>query len=270
MRKLSDGPAQVSLHSRFQSALNLMSGGRMITLLPAGKCLQPSSILFDTRMDFRKPDIPEHGMLLTVDGLMDGERFIFRFPGLESMELTLNNREPLDAGCAERIRLFLGGQMEKGGLRFLIEGETDDVYVRFLRPRIEQFRQTAIRGSDAELYQAVQRMAGCGMGLTPSSDDFLCGYISAQPQNDRQRGRNALMVEAACEKTNEISAALLRYAKDDLYSADILELYKDLHSGDSRMIEAALKRVSSFGSSSGCDFLTGMYYGILDSNVKEG
>ena len=32
----------------------------------------------------------------------------------------------------------------------------------------------------------------------------------------------------------------------------------------------AMERVASFGSSSGCDFLTGFYFGLLDTNTTGG
>ena len=56
----------------------------------------------------------------------------------------------------------------------------------------------------------------------------------------------------------------------EMFSEDILQLLKGFESCDPALIRTALKRVSSFGSSSGCDFLTGMYYGVIDSNKMGG
>lgn len=71
-------------------------------------------------------------------------------------------------------------------------------------------------------------------------------------------------------KTNDISGSLLKHAGENMFSEDILQLLKGFESCDPALIRTALKRVSSFGSSSGCDFLTGMYYGVIDSNKMGG
>ena len=79
------------------------------------------------------------------------------------------------------------------------------------------------------------------------------------------RGRDAARKAAyrAAERTNDISASLLRRAGDGLFSKDVLSLIGCLGEGGPKE-RAALERVAAFGSSSGCDFLTGLYFGILD------
>lgn len=78
------------------------------------------------------------------------------------------------------------------------------------------------------------------------------------------------ITNAAALKTNDISGSLLKHAGENMFSEDILQLLKGFESCDPALIRTALKRVSSFGSSSGCDFLTGMYYGVIDSNKMGG
>ena len=115
-----------------------------------------------------------------------------------------------------------------------------------------------------------EQMAGCGPGLTPSSDDFLCGYVASWPDEKPWKGFLKEITNAAALKTNDISGSLLKHAGEKMFSEDILQLLKGFESCDPALIRTALKRVSSFGSSSGCDFLTGMYYGVIDSNKMGG
>lgn len=259
----------VRLHSTFQNAVNFQSDKKMITFLSLGKCLQPSSVLFDIPIDFRTIDFPSGEMRLTCEGLLDNKRWIFRYQQLNVQDLELQNRNLLPLACSQVIREFLNKQEEKG-IHGLIENRSDSVYTEFLRTRIETFRMSVMQ-HDAELIEkSVLQLAGCGPGLTPSSDDFLCGYMCALPQTARNKAICEKIAETASKKTNDISAALLQYAKERLYSADILNLFSAFRSGNSQEIEQALKQVAEFGSSSGCDFLTGMFYGILDTNKKEG
>lgn len=259
----------VRLHSCFHSALNLSGEHGLVTMLSGERCLQPSSILFDVPLDFTSLCIPDGGLCLRVEGLFQEDRTFFRFPTLHVRELTLQNTEAIAESNASAIRGFLLGQEEKG-IHGLIELRCDNVFASFLAPRIEAFRTAVRSGELTDISEAVTRLAGCGPGLTPSSDDFLCGYISVFPQTAQNRLMCSAIVDAAVKKTNDISAALLLYAKAGLFSADILDLFSAFRTGTPDLIQEAMRRVARFGSSSGCDFLTGMYYGILDSNKKEG
>ena len=114
------------------------------------------------------------------------------------------------------------------------------------------------------------RLAGGGPGLTPSSDDFLCGYIVAWPENYPWEGFAETVTGAAASRTNDVSGSLLKHAGEGMFSEDVLGLLEGFANCDAEQIRTALKRVACFGSSSGCDFLTGMYYGIIDSNEMGG
>ena len=135
---------------------------------------------------------------------------------------------------------------------------------RIWTDRLFGFREAAKTGSDTEFADAAYEIAGCGQGLTPSSDDLLTGYFLCAVS---WRGRNAVQAAAdrAARRTNDISGAFLASAGEGLYSEDILSLVRVLKAdGSAEAVSAALDRVASFGSSSGCDFLTGLYFGILD------
>ena len=259
----------VRVHSRFRHAVNLQSGDGLVTLLAGGRCLQPASVLLDPLPELEALALPEGELRLTPAGLYQGERPCVPFLPPRVRDLALHNANGVAVRYAAVIRDFLAAQ-ETGGLRGLIEGRCGDVYCSFLRPRIEDFRAAVLHGGPADAAGAAARLAGCGPGLTPSSDDLLCGYISVFPQTARNRQVCAAVTDAALKKTNDISAALLRNAKAGLFSADILDLFSAFRDGGPDRIQDALGRVARFGSSSGCDFLTGMYYGILDSNKKEG
>lgn len=257
----------VKLHSSFQNALNLQCEDGLITFLGEGKCLQPMSILFDRPFDFRTCRIPQGTLYLSQGGLSDGTGYFFVFSDLQARDLTLCHESAFGPQCARQIRSFLEKQTEKG-IHGIIEGNVDDVYSRFLEPRIQEFR-TAVKTRDHEnILNAVKKIAGCGPGLTPSSDDFLCGYISVMPRTEAYSGIRKVIADTAAAKTNDISASLLKNAEKGYFSEDILELFLALKANDRMKTNASIQRVADFGSSSGCDFLTGMYYGILDAERK--
>lgn len=74
------------------------------------------------------------------------------------------------------------------------------------------------------------------------------------------------VASAAAAGTNDISAALLQRAGEGLFSEDVLALIGCLRRGnDGPELAGSLLRVASFGSSSGYDFLTGVYFGVPDA-----
>ena len=149
--------------------------------------------------------------------------------------------------------------------------EADNPWTEFLSPRLLAFRRAVWAGGADGARQAARRIAGCGPGLTPSSDDWLCGYLAALPSAFRRDGTAALLAETAAEATNDISANLLRWAGKGYFSEDILALKRCLcHDSGAAERRTAMERVASFGSSSGCDFLTGFYFGLLDTNTIGG
>lgn len=252
-----------SLHSRFQTAANLSTPVGLVTLLSPGRCLQPYAVLLDQPMDY---SLLEPGALaLGPEGVRLGGGTMVTFRGCSAVDLRLR-RGPLPGkGAALTIRRFLAGAPEVGLSRMAL-GMCDGIYAPVLAPRLKQLRRAVLAGSVESAARAARDMAGCGPGLTPSSDDLLCGYLTMLPGFGPWADMPAALAAAAAGGTNAISAALLQRAGMGFCSEDVLELIACLRSGeDGPALTRALLRVASFGSSSGRDFLTGVYFGVLDA-----
>ncbi len=125
-------------------------------------------------------------------------------------------------------------------------------------PRLRQARnavfQKALAGFAAgRLATATRKIRGCGEGLTPSGDDFLCGWM------------------LACRLRHEPAAArkILRHARGkNLVSNAFLELSAQgrVNIAVQRLLrspsDARVKAVCAFGHSSGADLLCGLYWGF--------
>lgn len=265
MRCFESGARELKVHSVFDRAMNFSSDCGMITLLSPDRCLMPFSVLLREFADFRALS---RGRSFRIDksGIaVDGRPEI----GFETAVRTdLHLPETAFSGAFEKqpaldaLRSFLKDHTDRGLTELVFDGR-QSVYARFLAPRLERLRQAA-KESDESLIAAAYDVAGCGEGLTPSSDDLLCGYLLCA---SLARGRDAAQKAAyrASQRTNDISASLLRRAGDGLFSQDALSLIGCLsRGGPAGETQAAIARVAAFGSSSGCDFLTGLYFGILD------
>ena len=269
MQCFRGGAKELKVHSVFDRAMNFSSDCGMITLLSPDRCLMPFSVLLSAFADFHAL-ARGHAFRMDERGIaVDGRMGIgFRLAVREDLHLpdTAFSGSFSRAPALDALRSFLGEHTDRG-LTELVFDRSEGMYARFLAPRFIRLRQAA-QESDESLISAAYDVAGCGEGLTPSSDDLLCGYLLCA---SIVRGRDVAAKAAyrAAERTNDISASLLRRAGDGLFSKDALSLIGCLGEGGPKEREA-LERVAAFGSSSGCDFLTGLYFGILDFiNGKE-
>ena len=74
-------------------------------------------------------------------------------------------------------------------------------------------------------------------------------------------GRRApVHLEVGCGNGGFVAEMARRFPEVDFIALEVC----------SNVILTAMERVASFGSSSGCDFLTGFYFGLLDTNSTGG
>jgi hypothetical protein len=122
-------------------------------------------------------------------------------------------------------------------------------------------------GDVDRLREGAGQLAGRGIGLTPSGDDFLCGVILrawlSHPQPEVFCRR---VVDAAAPRTTTLSAAFLRAAGRGECNAAWQRLLDALATG----LEAkdALARVLAYGATSGADTLAGFLLGVPPSLVS--
>jgi hypothetical protein len=135
-------------------------------------------------------------------------------------------------------------------------------------PLGESLRDAALSLGDAgraSLRQAVAGLVGLGAGLTPSGDDFLCGFMAAA----RASWADAALVDALgdairadAERTGAMSAFLLRCSALGLWPAPLVDLAGALAREREAESLAALGALCGLGHSSGADLATGFLFGL--------
>lgn len=121
--------------------------------------------------------------------------------------------------------------------------------------------------STGALAEATASLVGLGQGLTPSGDDFLCGFLAATratrcAKQDSLRGALSEAVEARLASTNEVSASMLRCAMRGYFPSSLVGTAEAIGSGDGEGAARYLSVVCSLGHSSGADMATGFLYGL--------
>lgn len=153
--------------------------------------------------------------------------------------------------------------MGKGVLRYTVCGvlpSKEDSFQQVVLHRVDNLR-CALRECRGEAAsEMVKEMLGLGMGLTPSCDDWLVGFLYASRvlgKAEQFHTVSEAVLKYADEYTNKISAAYLKAAARGEYY-ELLE--RCLLEGKSDCI----LRLLSIGNSSGSDMLSGMTAACTD------
>jgi len=169
--------------------------------------------------------------------------------------------------CLPALKTLLLTHGSHDGMLSLALNGADNPFSAMIRPRMAALHAAFLASDPDAAALASAAIAGCGIGLTPSSDDMLLGYVCVYYPLARTKGlkrKEALaMGRSACyaasEKTNDISGAFLIRCGDGLLSQNILDLLNVIFSGASaEQLQAPVSRLLSIGSSSGSDILCGI------------
>lgn len=263
-----------AVHSVFDHAANLEAEGRegLIGLISREKPLTPYAVSIKT-------DLPltQAGLASGMNAVICGGRITV--PQAE-IDLDLSCADRIDLSCdsielnagikqaawlERRIISALDAAQAYESLAPLVTGAPDNTYTRFLAPRLERLYAAVAAGAAEAAQAAAARISGCGMGLTPSSDDLLAGYLTTLYLLFRLQGREHLrgmiprMAKAAAEHTNRISATFLLHGGEGLANAAVCDLFRAAFQFlDEAAAGRAVERALAIGSTSGADMLTGI------------
>ncbi len=272
---LAGGAAcSATVHSVFDHAVNLELEGRvgLVGLIAETKALTPYAV--SVRMD--RP-FPEAGIRAGMAAAVDSGHVFIPQAGYNldcskarAVDLSLDSILILSANTSHsaQAEILLAVLMEADAgesLAPLAIGIGGNNFSNFLSPRFYAL-QKAMQSEDEEAAAvAAERLAGCGMGLTPSSDDLLCSYLAAQWMLARQQGQTgrtklfASLAAAAAKKTTRISATFLLQCGEGLVNLYSYDLFSAIFTHeDEEATRAAARRVLAIGSTSGADMLAGV------------
>ncbi len=110
----------------------------------------------------------------------------------------------------------------------------------------------------------LSELLGLGIGLTPTGDDFVVGYLSAVEAgliDDKLNIRESLKHLNIFKLTTRVSALHVKGALNHSFNGKIVNLYNNLGSNQKKFIKSA-KELLKIGSSSGLDTLSGIYFAL--------
>jgi len=114
---------------------------------------------------------------------------------------------------------------------------------------------------NGDLLNGVKMLRGCGFGLTPSGDDFICGLLIGLNFIRELFGKDISNLINSIYKVskgeNIFSNTFLKLARDGLLFERMKKLLAAILCGGENEIRQCMKRLYSVGESSGADLCTG-------------
>jgi hypothetical protein len=156
-------------------------------------------------------------------------------------------------------------------LTLFADGEPQPEQANTISPILQAARRAALclrlalpKGQPGKLSSAAGQLAGLGSGLTPAGDDFLAGVmLRTWLEHSTPEPLCWHILEAAAPHTSVLSTAFLRAASRGECSAAWHQLLDALDNGYAPSIRHAVRKVLSYGHTSGADTLSGFLW--LDS-----
>ena len=149
-------------------------------------------------------------------------------------------------------------------LAFLLdEKRTRNFRPGFERAFVGQVRRGVHQIMNGNLLNGVRSLKGCGMGLTPSGDDFIAGLLIGLNLLQQLRGRDYRKTADAVFETakggNAFSNSFLDLARRGLFFGRMKDLVLALVRDSEQAVRKSTERLLAIGASSGADLGTGFF-----------
>lgn len=245
------------LHSHFNHAINWMNNkGEMLTFLSKGLPNAPNTLLIDVEnfIDWHLNDsmtvqqYPQGLYIssnITLNITSDTQRWLPELPQLSKV----------NSSVIRIIDQFLCAHNDElSGIEQKIYQQLDDNCAAL---------SVALTAYDYDqVTEYARKNIGLGLGLTPSGDDrlvgFLLGCFIQQPIDIDLLEALQKAIEISQDRTNDISYAMLKHAREGRFNEWLLQLSYAIEHECHDGLEQAISRVFSIGSRSGGDMLKGL------------
>lgn len=156
----------------------------------------------------------------------------------------------------------------------------NNLYSSFISEKIIEFIFDIVNNDLKNIGKVASEFIGFGPGITPSSDDFLCGfmtsliYIGKYYEMDLEKiykFNESLLSEVNLNKSEMSHDLLIHYSRGNSQKMIKNLINNIIYQHDIEKMCQSIREVISFGDISGTDMLCGVYIGtrlIKNSNIK--
>jgi hypothetical protein len=250
-------------HSRFRRAVNFRCGTQLISVVDEEISDGPLNIVI---RDFHGESTGVEAGPLSVGAnsvVLGSLHFEFTDADCYHSDLILDDWDPnlfdQNLGVLEdELRIASSPR----SLAFLLdEHRIANFRPGFERALTDQVRRGVCQMQNGHLLDGVRTLRGCGLGLTPSGDDFIAGLLIGLNLLQQLRRRDyqpiADEVFRAAKTGNIFSNSFLDLARRGLLFGRVKELVLALMYESEQMVRSSAAKLMAIGGSSGADLGTG-------------
>ncbi len=267
-----------TVHAVYPDAIYCETSIGMISILTNAHCLYPFSAIVASTKPLTRFEIAEGQQVL-----FGNERIEFPSSDLV-VDLSQGTDYDLSLGSINAVFLPVDFDIRLRHILHAIESNSkaDDLAplvtdakpnefsesVRPLLPRLHE----AFREQDTVLCaEAGGSIAGQGVGLIPSADRLLCGYMAGYAALSAALGRSfnrvlemsRVLASSAASHTTDLSGAFLLQSGEGLVSEDLFILLRNaLSDAPYSALVAAANRIAALPLGGGSDLLVGVYLSL--------
>lgn len=272
------------VHSVYRSTINICGeeGELLLTLAVPSAVMAPGMAVIDREADFKelcaniKP-----GKHIRIDGknIHLSHTVICHLPGARPVSLTIPCT-PADATVrtSSEVTAVLRRWAKPGGAGrpwLLYAGcpvQLETLHERALYTELTSLDLLMRSGGEEQLYEAAGGIAGLGIGLTPSADDFLAGFFgilyAARPAfRAWAAASGGAWIGRVKGQTTFLAAEMLKRTLEGETNEAALGVMAACFGNGKEPLEAAVRRLLALGSTSGTDMLAGMAFGLETLDV---
>ncbi len=260
------------LHSRFKRAVNFRNGSRLVSVVDEEVGSGPLNIVVS---GLQQEDATRYASGLRVGRnvvAFGAQRLRFTERQYYHSGIKLKGRNPR---CLRRhLYLFeklLTDISPPTSMAFLIDDRRlGNFQSGFERAFVEQIAHGVHHVFYGDLVLGIGLLKGCGVGLTPSGDDFIAGMLIGLNFLQELHGRDfrsaiETMSKAATGE-NVFSNTFLELAGKGLLFGRINDLVTALMQGDEESVRTSAGRLFAVGGTSGADLGTGFFMTVRDES----
>ncbi len=255
-----------NLHSSFKHVCNLITdNGDFIPLISKDVPMQVMSIKLDIS-EFQNFENTRFELFLS-----DFESTEIWNPEPHFLKNIISETEIISR--LEKIKYIILKYGKLEGLGSLVtelysENHNSNIYCDFAKPRIIKLLDAVKNNDTGNISRYAKKIIGFGIGLTPSADDFLAGfmlsaiYLKGMQNKDLSKIKNINKNIVSDMNTTKVSSEMLKFAAIGESSENVRDFFLSFFGGTEDALFISAKSVLENGSTSGTDCLAGIYTGI--------
>jgi hypothetical protein len=272
------------VHSVFERAFNILFEGELVGVAREDVPKGPFNIIINISNTSMK-SLVHKGARVSVDGglLLVGDELTISLKGAEIWKPRQGVTKALDVESVRRnlslVKELAGGR-EEGLGQLMPHAESIISGAPFDDSKLNQVSRvallhitalaSAVKSGDLErVRQSSKNLIGLGLGLSPSADDMLAGFMaglrwainSFKGDVNRVDEINRAIVARVAENTTLLSQQLLKHgARGDVNEA-VKDLLEAILAGEVD-VKTAAEKVLAMGETSGVDTTVGILLGL--------